>query len=143
MRPARMCMFVFWLVALTLLLLGAAQKPRYGIEVVETLKPIILDVYPKILVAGLTSAEVRATWRIARHPDNRSFSFVLNSDNGHYELSSGEVKGEDSPVLFPVCTNENPRPCYRRVHSGNYVMEACVYRTNHKRYCDRATLEVK
>lgn len=71
-----------------------------------------------------------------------AWSFVLNSDNGDYTFSSGQLEGENSQRVFPVCTQSNPRPCYRRVRPGEYVFEACVYRTNKKRFCDRIALTV-
>lgn len=105
--------------------------------------PIKLDVYPRMVIAGMTTADIRVNWRIARHPDNRSWSFVMQSDAGDFQLSQGQVDGEDGPVTFPICIEKNIRPCYRHVRAGNYVLEACVYRTEQKRYCDGIMLQVR
>ena len=78
-------------------------------------------------------AEVTVGWRIERHPDNRKFTFVAVSNNGDYQVIPGDLKGSESPVVFPV------RP-------GFYVFEVCVYRVTPKsvrsRFCDKQIVEV-
>lgn len=126
--------------AFTLLL--AALVLLVGREVVGQEKEVRLDA-PKFALAGMTSTEIRVQWRIERHDDNRKWTFVMNSNEGDYQLSEGELWGADSPAIFPVCTKDNLRPCFRRVRAGFYVLQVCVYRFGKKPICDRTTLEVK
>lgn len=109
-------------------------------------KPVAVDIYPKIVMASPKTAEVRVRWRIPRHPDNRKYSFVMNADNGDYNLTSGDLDGEYDQVTFPTCIEGNQRPCYRTVRAGFYVFEACVYRITEgksRRFCDSQTVEVR
>lgn len=109
-------------------------------------QPISVNVYPRVAVAGVKGTVVRVGWRIARHPDNRKYSFVMNGDNGDYTFTSGDLNGEDEQITFPTCTEYNQRPCYREVRAGNYVFEACVYRITEgkpKQLCSNQTVEVR
>lgn len=121
--------FTLLLVALALVIGLNAQEVR-------------LDA-PKFALAGASSTEIRVQWRIERHEENRKWTFVMNSTEGDYQLSEGELWGVDSPAIFPICTAQNQRPCLRRVRAGFYVLQVCVYRFGKKPICDRRTLEVK
>lgn len=126
----------------TLILLAALVLVLVGYNLAHAQeRPIVLDISSRLVVAGIRETEIRVRWRIAPHPDNRKWSFVMNSDAGDFQLSEGSIDA-DSPVTFPVCTEANPRPCFRTVRQGNYVLEACVYRGK-QRFCDRLELEVR
>lgn len=130
----------FLILMVATLLLAGAQMLR-GDDIPPP--PIKLDVFPKIVVAGMTTVQIRVNWRIQRHADNRKWSFVMQSTAGDFQLSEGSMDGEDSPILYPVCIKENIRPCFRNVYAGKYVLQACVYRTKGKPLCDRVELEVQ
>ena len=110
------------------------------------MKPITLNIYPKLaLASAFKRTTIRVEWHIARHPDNRRWAFSYESDNGDVSSSQGSLNG-DSPVIYPICTNDNPRPCFREVLPGTYWFSACVYRVEEnkvKPYCDHYTLEVR
>jgi hypothetical protein len=128
---------MFWVILFTLVYTAPTEGEG---------KPITVDIYPRVALAGLGTAEVRIGWRIERHPDNRKYSFVMSSTNGAYNLVEGELHGEESQITFPTYTADNTRPRFRTVSMGYYVFEACVYRkTNGKevRHCADQKLEVK
>lgn len=123
--------FLFWLVY---------TWPTEGTE------QITLSIYPKVAVASSQKrATIRVEWRIPRHPDNRRWAFGYQSDNGEASSSQASMNGENEQAVFPVCTRENPRPCFREVLPGTYWFTACVYRVTDGKlltFCDRFTLEV-
>ena len=107
--------------------------------------PITLTIYPKIALASdYKRATIRVSWHITRHPDNRRWAFAYESDNGDVSSSQGEMNG-NSPTIYPICTRENPRPCFREVLPGTYLFTVCVYRATGDKivsFCDHYTLEV-
>lgn len=140
MKLIRLVLLVVGL--LVLLSLGTSQVS--GREPQEE-RPVSLNVYPKLVLAGMRTADVRVSWRIPRHKDNRMYSFVMQGENGDYDFVSGQLDG-DSQLVFPTCRIDHSSPCYRTVRAGNYVFEACVYRkTNGKevRLCADERIEVK
>ena len=110
------------------------------------MKPITLNIYPKLaLASAFKRTTIRVEWHIARHPDNRRWAFGYESDNGDVGSSQGEMNGEYSYVVYPVCTRDNERPCFREVSQGTYRFYACVYRTVDGKivsFCDYQNLEV-
>ena len=107
---------------------------------------ITLTIYPRVaLTSEFKRATIRVSWHIQRHPDNRRWAFTYDSDMGDVGSSQGEMQGDNSPTVFPLCTRDNDRPCFREVSQGTYWFIACVYRvTNNKvvKFCDQQTMEV-
>jgi len=112
-------------------------------ELRKEAQPITIDIYPRVVSAGVKTAEVKVEWRIARHPDNIGYSFVMAGVNGAYSFTSGQLDGENDQVTFPTCTEDNLRPCFRTVRAGVHVFEACVYRKHNVRFCARQKVDVK
>jgi len=106
---------------------------------------ITLKIYPKIALASqFQRTTIRVEWHIPRHPDNRQWTFAYESDNGDVSSSQGTMNG-NSPTIYPICTRENDRPCFREVASGTYWFTACVYRVTKGKvvgFCDHYELYV-
>lgn len=109
-------------------------------------KEITLTIHPKVALATeFKRATIRVEWRIPRHPDNRLWAFSYEADNGDSGSSQGQMDGGNSYVVYPICTKENLRPCFREVLPGIYEFWACVYRVTEGKvvkFCDGYTLFV-
>lgn len=109
-------------------------------------QPITLNIYPKVALAtSQKRTTIRVEWRIPRHADNRRWAFSYEASNGDGGSSESSMDGENSYAVYPVCTRQNERPCYREVAPGTYHFVACVYRVTEGKvltFCDRYTLEV-
>jgi hypothetical protein len=131
---------------LVLVLVVVCVVAQTGLEGQE-LKPgwlVSVSVYPALVNVGPRSSEVRVQWRIEPHPDNRMHSFTMDGNNGHFSSFSEDID-EHSPTTFPLCTVENPRPCFRTVYQGVYTFTACVIRVTEgkeKKSCAKQKVEV-
>jgi hypothetical protein len=95
--------------------------------------PIALDVYPKFLTC-IPSDRPTMRMRITmeRHPDNRAYSLSWSGLNGHSGTSIVQMDGEDSERVVTR---------FQEITCTSYTIEACVYRTNKKKFCDHKELE--
>ena len=105
-----------------------------------------LTVRPRIALAGMKRASIWVQLRVPRHKDNRWWSISYSNEDGVGGTSGGQIDGEESPAIFPVCTEHNLRPCVRELGVGNYTFVGCVQREEGRKinkYCDNTKVEVK
>jgi hypothetical protein len=98
-------------------------------------QPITLKVTPFIQVTnGSGVGQVRASWYIPRHPDNRHTSLAWSDGDFKMGSSIQDMDGEDSRTNYEK---------FIGLGVGVYRFEACVYRSNTDKYCDSQEVTVQ
>lgn len=64
-------------------------------------EPITLRVFPPTSFAGVSGATVWIDYRIARHPDNRSYFINWGDEGGEWGGTGRSLEGDEEPYVFP------------------------------------------
>jgi hypothetical protein len=136
-----------WFMRRTANLIGLLSFAGYGaivvLSLVESCKthadsPITLQVSPKVALATPGNRVlITAKWRVERHPDNRFRSLAWGSPFGEIGSDLRQMDGEQEAVAYQ---NQVEIP------QGDYLFEACVYRTTegkNLRFCDQKPVVVQ
>ncbi len=78
-------------------------RPQITPQVIQEYppKPVTLKIYPEMSLAGFKGATVRVEYRIARSPDNRSYSISWGDGGGQWGGTGKSLDGNDEPYVFP------------------------------------------
>lgn len=89
-------------------------------------EPIILRIFPLTSLAGINGATVWIDYRIARHPDNRSYWISWSDEGGEWGGMGRSMEGESEPYIFPRIFVDN-------LYEGNYTVVLILTRIENSR----------
>jgi hypothetical protein len=82
----------------------------------------VVKVYPLNSLAGISGATVWIDYKIARHPDNRSYMVRWGDEGGLWGGTGRNLEGENEPYTFP-------RIFVDQLYVGSYEARLTVVRS--------------
>ena len=102
-------------------------------------EPITLKVTPQISMAGFQGATIRIDYRIARHPDNRSYRLTVGDEGSEIYGHERSLDGERERVQFNPIFIDN-------LYEGSYKAVLTLTRSEggvEKKYIATKTFSVQ